>query len=74
MLSADAAAVMISPDAAQDPAVVADRLQQQNSANSLWEDLGQLNLEALDNWEEQEYVDVEGLVEQLVRPTSQPNS
>lgn len=73
MLSAGAATV-ISPEAVQDPAVVAGHLQQQVSADTLWGDLGQLNFEALDNWEEPEYVDVEGLVEQLVRPTCQPTS
>jgi hypothetical protein len=65
-------AAVICPDAAQDPAVVAGHLQQEVSADSLWGDLGQLNFEALDNWEEPEYVDIEGLVEQLVRPTGQP--
>lgn len=43
-------------------------LQQQASADSLWGDLGGgLHREGLDDWEEPQYVDVEGLVAQLVR-------
>ncbi len=41
-------------------------LLQQASADSLWGELGGLNLLGLDDWEEPQYVDVEGLIEQLV--------
>jgi hypothetical protein len=46
-----------------------DFLAQQPSADSLWGELGGLNLVGLDDWEEPQYVDVEGLIKQLVRLT-----
>lgn len=46
-----------------------ESLAQEASVDSLWGELGGLNLAGLDDWEELQYVDVEGLIEQLVRWT-----
>lgn len=46
-----------------------ESLAQEASVHSLWGELGGLNLAGLDDWEEPQYVDVEVLIEQLVRWT-----